>query len=657
MNMKYLASASMAALLVLGINPARAQIASEAQHVINLADVELSALIDDVAMLTGYTFIVHPNVSGRVTVSSQTELSTNDVFQVFLSTLRVQGYTAIPDGRGVYRIVPEELAANDAALQRSNNSSFMTEVFRLSHFSAVEAAKMVKPLLGPQGRVVANPQSDLLIVVEYGSNIGRVRSLIDTIDQDRSVTQTIALQTIPVAEMQDILNKVQFGESADNRSRQNFSAISSPSSNSIILKGELVQVERAVELVKQLDTASALRRDTRVITLSHADATLVEPVLRQLAESGPADPLPGNTPPTLAVHVPSNSIIVSADPEMLLAMETVIDRLDARSRQVLVEAIIVEVTDDTLRELGLQFLVSGTDGDVPFVSSTFSSAAPNLLALTGALSGGDLTGGGDPSSGADVFEQAAIASLLGLQGGTFGFGGQSGETLFGVVLNALEQDGESNVLSTPSIMTLNNNAATISVGQEIPITAGEVLGDANVNPFRTVERREIGVILAVTPRVGEDNTVRLDITQEVSSIAGTVGEITPDFILNQRNLQTSVVVDDGELIVLGGLIETNEQEAVDAVPLLGDIPGLGRLFRSEAVERDTTNLMVFIRPTIIRDNEDAQAVTNRTYDYIRDQQIAASRGGPALLDQYVTDYLGTTPPSPPPTIDGRAPRE
>ncbi|MEO1407335.1 MAG: type II secretion system secretin GspD [Pseudomonadota bacterium] len=632
--------------------PADPQTASNGEHILNLSDVELSTLIDDVAMVTGYTFIIHPSVNGRVTINSQTPLSTEDLFQVFLSTLRVQGFTAVPNGRGVYRIVPEDVAAGEGAIGSVNGAGFVTKVYDLDHFSAVEAAKMVKPLLGAQGRVVANPLSNILVVVEYGSNMDVVDRIIGQVDRDRSVTQTITLNNLPVSEVQEILNAVEV-ENGQSGGQASLSVVASTTSNSVILRGEPAAVTRAARLIQDLDTASPLSKETRVLSLSHEDAVLMEPILRQIAEADAADGAAnGGVPTIISVHEPTNSIVVSAAPDTVASIETIVSRLDARRRQVLVEAIIVEVSDSKARELGLQFLVTGSNGDVPFVSSTFSDAAPNILALTGAISEVDFSPG--DGAGSDVFEQAAIASLLGLTGGTVGFGGQSGDALFGVVLNALETDDESNILSTPSIMTLDNNTSRIAVGQEIPITSGEVLGDANVNPFRTVERREIGIILSVTPRVGEDGTVRLDIEQEVSSIDQAIGvAATPDFILDQRELTTSVVVDDGDLVVLGGLIEASDVVQREKVPLLGDIPGVGRLFQNEQIGRTTTNLMVFIRPTIISDTEGVRSATERNYQFIRNQQIVANDGGPSSLDQYVEELLQTTPPAPPIERDPR----
>ena len=625
---------------VLGLPQAIAQTDTEG-HIINLTDVDIKTLIEDVSTITGYTFVIHPDVRANVTVTSQAPMTTMEVFDVFLSTLRVNGFTAVPAGRNFYRIVPEEIAVSDAVTRGRDANAFSTEIFRLEHFSAMEAAKMIQPLLGPQGQVSASPASNNLIVVEYGSNLSRIRSLIREIDQDTSITRTIALKTVPVSEMQAILNDVNGGIEGQGRGRATLSAIAADASNSIVLRGDPLQVERAAQLIRDLDTPSGLSRETRVIRLSHTDAVTVEPILRQLAEGAAAENGAGTEPLAgIALHEPSNSVIISATPETLAELSRVVTDLDVRRKQVLIEAIIVEVSDEITRELGLQFLVSGQDGDVPFASSTFSSAAPNLLALTGALSSGSLENSLGTGS-TDLLQQAATASLLGLNGGTFGFGGESNGTLFGVVLNALEQDTQSNILSKPSVMALNNQTALVSVGQEIPISSGQVLGDANINPFQTTERREIGVILNVTPRIGEDNTIRLDIDQEVSSIDAAIGTITTDFILNQSQLQTSIIADDGELIVLGGLIQAQDSIELDKVPLLGDIPVAGRLFQSEDKSRSTSNLMVFIRPTIIADQATAEVATARTYNYLRAQQILANEGGPASLDEFVGETFGS----------------
>jgi len=627
--------------------PSLAQSPTADEHILNLTDVEIQTLIDDVSSITGYTFVVNPDVRANVTVTSQVPMSTQEVFQVFLSTLRVNGYAAVPLGRGFYSIEPAAVAALSAGTRDRGDNIFVTEVFHLDHFSAVEAAKMIQPLMGAEGQVTASVGSNALIVVGYGSNLPRVRSVLDRIDEDRSVTKTIALKTIPATEMQAILTGVQGGE-GNARGRSGFSATASEASNAIVLRGDAGYVARSEELIRNLDVKSQLRRETRVVRLNHIEGATILPILSEISggvasEQGVSS-AGGGASASITFHEPSNALIISATPESMAAMTRVITDLDVRRKQVLVEAIIVNVSDTAARELGLQFLVAG-DGsnNVPFASSTFpagtpglSGAAPNLLALTGALADGDTT---DALGGRELFQQAATSALLGLTGGTVGFGTQSNGTLFSVILNALQTDAESNVLSTPSIVALNNEEALVSVGQEIPISSGQVLGDANSNPFQTTERREIGVILSVTPRIGDDNTIRLDIDQEVSSIDDTIGTVTTDFILNQSQLQTKIIANDGELIVLGGLITAQDTVAIAKVPVLGDLPGVGRLFQNKETARATGNLMVFIRPTIIEDEVDARTATDRSYNYIRAQQILANEGGPASIDQFVGEVF------------------
>ena len=385
-----------------------------------------------------------------------------------------------------------------------------------------------------------------------------------------------------------------------------------------------------------------------MITLKNSDAHTIVPILEQIGATMYAQKAPSEgqeLKPTITQHEPTNSLIISADYETLLAMERVIEALDVRRTQVLVEAIIVEMTDDAARELGVQFLLAGSDGDIPFISTNFSRSAPNLLALTGALVGDGVFGaGGTGTATSNPFQQAAVSSLLGLNGLSIGGAGQSGNTLFGLVLNALENDTESNILSTPYAIALDNATSSLIVGQEIPITTGEVLGNNNVNPFRTVERIDVGVKLDITPHVGEGNSVRLDIAQEVSSVFGAVGPASPDLITNKRAINTTVLADDGDLIVLGGLIEQRETTNSSKVPVLGDIPVAGRLFRSEGVGHVRTNLMVFIRPTIIRDAEEARAATSRKYRYIRAEDLLRNGEADSTLDNFVESVLGAPAP-------------
>jgi general secretion pathway protein D len=309
----------------------------------------------------------------------------------------------------------------------------------------------------------------------------------------------------------------------------------------------------------------------------------------------------------------------------------------------LVEGIIVEISDTAARELGVQMLLLGGEGsDSPLAMTRFSTNTPDLLALAGAVAS---PGQGDDALNTSL-RDAALASLLGATGGSFGLGGQAGGgNLFGFVLNAVESDVNSNVLATPSILAMDNEVASFLSGQEIPVTTGEALGSNNSNPFRTVDRQEVGVKLTVRPQITEGDTVRLYIEQEVSSVAGPINVGSADLITNKRSVQTTVLADNGEIIVLGGLIEQDDQDSSSGVPGLSRIPGLGRLFRSEGGTTRRTNLMIFIRPTIIRSEADMRALTDSRYGFIRDVQRGADPLGVSSLETIIDMMMVDLPPS------------
>ncbi len=619
--------------------------AQDGKHVLKLDDVELNTLVADISTLTGYTFIVHPDVRRtRVSVVSQTPLSPSEIFQVFLTTLRVHGFVAVPAGRDTYRIVPENIATTEAPLAAQGAGGFVTEIFRLNHTNALEAAQMIKPILDTQGQVVANAGANALVVVDYSSNLSRARKIIEAIDRDPSTVETVSLRNVPASEMEALLNKLNQGSGDQPGFGRRFSAIASGTSNAIVLRGSESEVRRARQVAEQLDASDPERDNIRVITLSNADAAELVPILERLGASLAAQRAPSEAQSpvqTIAHHPPTNSLIISANQETLLAMEKVVASLDVRRPQVMVEAIIVEMSDEATRELGLQFLVSSTgSGDVPFASTNFSRSAPNLLALTGAV----VTDAFDNLTRPNPFRDAAIRSLVGTPGLVAGIGGQSGDTLFGAIINAVENDTDSRILSTPFGMTLNNATSKLIVGQEIPITTGEVLGDANANPFRTVQRQDVGVQLEVTPRIGENNTVQLDIRQEVSNVFGSVGTVTQDLILDKREIKASVLADNGEIIVLGGLVEQRDTRRDARVPILGRIPLLGRLFSSRGNETTRTNLMVFIRPTIVRNQNDAGALTAQRFMYVRGEELMRGIGSDESIDAFLNEVIGRPGP-------------
>lgn len=634
------AAALVASLALVGA--AHAQNGEE-PYILNMDEADIGVFIEDVGRELGYNFIVHPMVKGKVTVFTSEPLSRQDLFEVFLSTLRVHGFTAVPASNGTYRVIPDQTAAEETAVFGGAgvaDDQFVTDIIRLRYFDAVEAAKAVKPLVNGRGQVTANPDSNVLIVVDYSSNIQRIRQIVAEMDQDRSVIETVALQNLAASDMAQILNSLRGSRDTNG----DFVVVPVETGNAVLIRGDSPIVGRLVALARSTDLASEPSETLKVIYLKHAEAIEIVPVLEQVARTLGF----GENDLTIPFHEPTNSIILSADPNTVRDLERVVSELDIRRAQVQVEAIIVEVTDDTARELGFQFLIAGDeDSTVPFAVTNFSNSAPNLLALSGALLTSETS---DTAGPVGDLQDLAVSSLLGINGFGFGVGGETDDGLFGVILNAVDNDTSSNILSTPSVVTTDNVAARLSVGQEIPITTGEVLGNANTNPFRTIERKEVGVQLEVLPQITAGDSIRLEIRQEVSSVFGPISAASSELITNKREIETTVLADDGEVIVLGGLIEESESLTASKVPLLGDIPIGGRLFRSDGRESVRTNLMVFIRPTILRDRSDVQTATSRKYDFAGQQTGTLDDLGMTALDAFVRQSLGAdaapTPPRP-----------
>ncbi|MBL0914855.1 MAG: DUF2339 domain-containing protein [Sphingopyxis sp.] len=350
------------------------------------------------------------------------------------------------------------------------------------------------------------------------------------------------------------------------------------------------------------------------------------------------------------------AIIVAANSDVQRMLGELIRQLDSRRQQVIVEAIVVEIGDDAAKRLGVQFLLGGKN--IPFVATNYSNAQPNIFTLGGAYAAnrlsqetttvnGNTTVTQTNSALGSSLQEAAAASLLQATGGFAGFAGDIGKnTIFGAIINAVKSDTTSNLLATPHIVTLDNQAAKFLVGQDVPITTGEKLGTNFENAFRTVQREEVGIKLEVTPQVNGAGEVKMFLRQEVSSVAGPVSSRNSDLILNKRSFETVLTVDDGEILAIGGLLNDDERKTIERIPLLSDIPLLGELFKSRSRTRSKTNLMVFIRPTILRNREDNAALTARRYGYIRDFQLQRNPDEEPAIDALVRDYLGAVPPVP-----------
>lgn len=622
------------------------------EYLLNFRDADIRALIDDVSMMTGRTFILDPRVRGNVTIISQDPVDETAVFDLFLSALRVYGFTVVPTNSGAYKVVPDEAAIQDGSLSTAppaGDDQLISEIFRIDHVDPLTVLNTVKPLVNRQGRAIAHRTQNFILLVDFAGNMRRLRSIIENIDQDNSVTRIVGLDNVDAEEMADTLRSLR-GRVGDDGSDVSFSAIPVRSSNSLILKGDASVLDGMEKLTKDLDARGAARGNIKVVYLKHATAEEIAPVLEKVTRSlnsasTGAEQSAGSA--TIDFHAPTNSLIISASPDMQQALADVVRQLDIPRAQVLVEAIIVEVSDNAARELGFQYVLSGSEGsNVPFTATNFSQSAPNILAATGALAAPDGTFNNAINAG---LAQSAVDGLLGLSGFVGGIGGESNGTLFGVIFNALQTDLQSNILSTPYVMTMDNQPASLISGQEIPVTTGEQLGTAQLNAFRTVERIEVGIKLTVTPHINDDGQIRLQINQEVSSVFGNVGQ-TADLITNKRAVDTTVMVNDGEIVILGGLLEENEQISLEKVPVLGDIPLLGELFKSRGTSRAKTNLMVFLRPTVVRDPDDSLGVTNRKLNVAREGSLPR-RDGSTSIDYILQDFMGgkATPATTPAT--------
>ncbi|CAM3226922.1 NolW-like domain-containing protein [Sphingomonas antarctica] len=666
-----------------------------AQQVLNLRDADIRAFIQDASKVTGRTFVIDQRVTGKVSVVTDRPLSRSEYFEVFLSTLRANGLIAVPIGGGAYRIQPSEGAATQPGRIGSvgaARNAFVTEIFRMRGVDASSMIDTVRPLVSREGSVSANKAANSLVVADYADNIRRIRTLLGRLDADGGgQTRVIALRNAGAREIVQALQGLNAGDA-----RSGVAAVAIDSSNSVILRGDPSSLARTAAIVADLDRRAAAGSEIRVVFLQNADAEKLLPVLQQLVgqsvsitpqvvSTNPSTPqLPGtsvrpsaetsaaqNTGTTvtssgssgknavIARYEGVNAVIISASADVQRTLGEVIRQLDTRREQVLVEAIIVEISDTAARKLGIQLAAGGPSGGG---FTTYSNVVPGILPIAAALLSNKLSGGttttttvngttttttsGNTNSG-DLIANA----LTSLGTATGGVGGAAiklgGGYYLGAILNAVQQDNQSNLLSTPSIVTLDNQEAKILVGQEIPVTTGEALSNNFDNAFRTVQRQNVGIQLEVKPQINAGGTIKLYLRQEVSSIAGPVTTNSADLILNKREIQTTMTVDDGQIMAIGGLLDDSERRTLEKVPLLGDIPLVGELFRSRTRSRGKTNLMVFIRPTILRTAADAAALAAQRYGYIRGAQMVQDPNAEPSIDELLRDYMGIEPPAPP----------
>jgi len=637
-----LAGGALAAFLVLAVPSATLGQAGGAITP-NYKDADLGQIIEAVSAVTGKNFIVDPRVRAQVTMLSSTPMSPNAFYEAFLSILQVHGFVAVPSG-DVIKIIPDanarQVPANDLPSSVSATSDeIVTQVIAVKNVSAAQLVPILRPLVPQYGHLAAYPASNMLIISDRASNVNRVVRIVQRIDQtgDENI-DVIPMQHASAVEVVRIVNTLYTSAAAEGGGMPTVKMVADERTNSVLVSGESSQRLRLKTLITHLDTPLESGGDTQVRYLRYADAEKISQKLREqiqgiaaAAVSGaggapaaaPVASGAGDKSVTIWAEPQTNALVVTAPPKVMRSVMQIVDRLDIRRAQVLVEAILVEMSYDKSMDLGINWIVGDTDAD------------GRTLPAGGFVQPVDGTGIGQIIQG--ILNPEAIAGLP--TGLTAGFGEivQNG-TSWAALIRAIGGIGNTNIIATPSIVTLDNEEAEIKIAQEVPFVTGQytsqgVSGPGGVvNPFQTIQREEVGNILKITPQINEGDSVMLKISQEASSIAASSQQVSAtDLITNKRTITTNVMVEDGGIIVLGGLISDEVRESKSQVPFLGSIPLIGELFKTRSVDKVKTNLMVFIRPRVIRDGVDAALETNSKYNYIRGQQIERNGGRVPLM--------------------------
>jgi general secretion pathway protein D len=613
-------------------------VAAQADNLtLNLRDAEIQTLIDLVAEETGTNFIVDPRVRGRVSVVSGRPVARDELYDLFLGVLKVYGFAAVPSGAAT-KIVPDVQAKqaevpNLFAQERLRADEIVTHVIQTEYVSAAQLVPILRPLVPQGGHLAAATETNSLIVSDTVANVRRIRELVARIDQPiPEGFEVIRLRHANAGSLATKLREMDSGVADGQPARARVRVMADERANAIILSGDAERRIPLRALISQLDSPVAVG-NTQVHYLRYAQAEDVVEVLRgiaetrQAAEAG-ADSRGSSGSVRIQPHQSTNAVVIFGAPEDTQDYADIIEKLDIRRAQVMVEAVIAEVSSDSARHLGVQWAAGSPDSGFGLIN--FDRGQRGLVRLAAGIKGwldGDVLAPPTPPDSVNL-----------------GFAGSIGSTQIAVLISALQGDAANNILSTPSLLTLDNEEAEIVVGQNVPFVVGRSVEDSG-QAFDTIRREDIGVKLRIRPQINEGNAIRLEVEQEVSSLAPT-GDAS-DLVTNTRSLRTHVMVDDGEMLVLGGLISESRQQTSDQVPGLGSIPGIGRLFRSDGTTTEKANLMVFLSPRIVRTNAAGAEITSEKYSYIRRQQMLAtdpSRGGtgPVLPEWDQLTYLPPT---------------
>jgi general secretion pathway protein D len=598
---------------------------------LNLKDADIRSLIETVAEATGRNFVVDPRVKAKVTVISARSMNREEVYQVFLSVLQVHGYAAVKVGE-IIKILPDVNAKQGPVLTSGGSThatgdELVTRVIPIKNVPAAQMVPILRPLVPQQGHLAAYPNSNVLVISDRAANIQRLISIIDRIDRpDSQEIEVVQLEHASAAEVVRIIDSMR-RQNAQGQVPGGTTLAADDRSNSILLSGDNAARLRIRGLIAHLDTPLQGGGNAQVVFLKYAKAAELAPILLGISQFE-AEGQQGNANGAgtgaslqrvdIQADESTNALIITAAPAKFDSIRRIITQLDIRRAQVLIEAIMAEVSTGLSKELGVQFAYVPTErssGTTPAVGQLFSNSSADIAGL--------IAGGTD-------------AALSAVASGFFvGAAKVGGKDNFAALLRALEGDSATNILSTPQLLTLDNEEAEIVVAQNVPFITGQYTNtgsgtDTAVNPFQTIEREDVGITLRITPQINEGDSVILNVEQEASSLSPS--PIASDLITNKRSIKTTVLAQDEQTIVLGGLIEDRYTDDVQKIPLLGDIPLLGHLFRSTNTTKDKQNLMVFIHPVIIRDPATASYVTNSKYSFMKARQIEAAIDDRGLIE-------------------------
>ena len=648
---------------------------------LNFANAEIEAVARTMATITGRNVVVDPRVRGQLNLVTERAVPPAAAFQQFLAALRLQGFTVV-EAAGLYKVVPEadaKLQGGSVTVAQAGSAGpaggqIVTQIFKLNYESANNLVPVLRPLISPNNTINANPGTNALVITDYADNLQRLGKIIAAMDvSNASDVEVISLKNAIATDLAPLVARLIDSGSTPGapgtpgQSDTSFKTtlLAEPHSNSLILRAaNPARVAQVRALVHKLDQppapgSSAASGNIHVVYLKNADATKLAATLRAAMAAGtgtaqasassstaPASTAPtgglasmgssssatsglgaGASPSTASSNQPStggqiqadpstNSLIITAPEPQYRQLRNVIDKLDGRRAQVLVESLIVEVNTNKLAEFGIQWqgvLGKQGDGTVGVIGTNSGAAGANILGLTTALASGSATAIGTGVASLSGGLNLALAPRI------------NGQYYLGALANFLQNSGDANVLSTPNLMTLDNEEARIVIGNNVPFVTGSYAnstGSSTVNPFTTVERKDVGLMLRVRPQINENGTVKMAIYQEVSKIDGNTRKDTNGPTTSKRAIESNVLVEDGSIIVLGGLLEDSYSQAEDKVPVMGDIPLLGNLFRSENRSRKKTNLMVFLRPVVVRDAAASDALMLDRYESIRALQQA-----------------------------------